>query len=63
MATSGTGYIADDFWLLTERDTAERLLRALTEQRAEEAVLIDHLGGVVSDLKRRIRVRKARGIW
>ena len=30
---------------------------------AEEAKLIGHLGGVVRDLKRRIRVRKARGKW
>jgi hypothetical protein len=27
----------------------------------EEAKLIGHLGGVVHDLKRRIRIRKARG--
>jgi hypothetical protein len=30
---------------------------------AEEAKLIGHLGSVVHDLKRRIRVRKAKGKW
>jgi hypothetical protein len=29
----------------------------------EEAALLDHLGGVVRDLSRRIRVRKERGKW
>jgi hypothetical protein len=29
----------------------------------EEARLLDHLGSVVHDLKRRIRVRKERGKW
>jgi hypothetical protein len=29
----------------------------------EEAALLEHLGGVVHDLKRRIRVRKERGKW
>jgi hypothetical protein len=29
----------------------------------EEAALLDHLGGIVFDLKRRIRVRKARHQW
>jgi hypothetical protein len=29
----------------------------------EESALLEHLGGVVHDLKRRIRVRKERGKW
>jgi hypothetical protein len=29
----------------------------------EEAKLIGHLGGVVHDLKRRIRIRKSKGKW
>jgi hypothetical protein len=29
----------------------------------EEAALLDHLGGVIHDLSRRIRVRKERGKW
>jgi hypothetical protein len=29
----------------------------------EEAKLLEHLGGVVHDLKRRIRIRKARHQW
>jgi hypothetical protein len=37
-----------------------RLVEAI---QAEEAALLDHLGSVVHDLKRRIRVRKERGKW
>jgi len=38
----------------------EQLVAAI---QAEEAKLIGHLGGIVHDLQRRIRVRKARGEW
>ena len=38
----------------------EQLVTAI---QAEEAKLIGHLGGIVHDLQRRIRVRKARGEW
>jgi len=31
--------------------------------RAEEAKLVEQLGGIVCDLERRIRVRKAKGEW
>jgi hypothetical protein len=31
--------------------------------RAEEAGLVEHLVGIVHDLRRRIRVRKAKGKW
>jgi hypothetical protein len=29
----------------------------------EEAKLVEHLGGIVHDLQRRIRVRKSKGKW
>jgi hypothetical protein len=38
----------------------ERLVAMI---HAEEAKLAEHLGGIVHDLKRRIRVRKGRGKW
>jgi hypothetical protein len=38
----------------------DRLVEAI---QAEEAALLDHLGSVVHDLRRRIRVRKERGKW
>jgi hypothetical protein len=31
--------------------------------RAEEASLVEHLGTIVRDLQRRIRVRKAKHQW
>jgi hypothetical protein len=31
--------------------------------QAEEQALVEHLGGIVHDLKRRIRVRKEKGKW
>jgi hypothetical protein len=30
---------------------------------AEEQALVEHLGTIVHDLRRRIRVRKAKGKW
>jgi hypothetical protein len=38
----------------------ERLVAMI---HAEEAKLAEHLGGIIHDLKRRIRVRKERGKW
>jgi len=37
--------------------------KLVAQIRAEEAKLIGHLGGVVHDLKRRIRIRKSKGKW
>jgi hypothetical protein len=31
--------------------------------QAEEQALVDHLGTIVHDLRRRIRVRQAKGKW
>jgi len=42
------------------RDYHDRLVAAILD---EEEALLAHLGGVVHDLKRRIRVRKERGQW
>ena len=54
------------FTPLPERRRGRR--RALHEKLVErihdeEAKLLEHLGGVVHDLERRVRVRKARGKW
>jgi hypothetical protein len=40
-----------------------RFHRIVAMIHAEEARLVDYLGGIVHDLRRRIRVRKAKGKW
>jgi hypothetical protein len=41
----------------------KRPKRVVEKIRAEEEQLVKHLGSIVHDLRRRIRVRKARGQW
>jgi hypothetical protein len=43
--------------------THVRYHRIADQIRALEERLVGHLGGIVSDLERRIRVRKAKGKW
>jgi hypothetical protein len=40
-----------------------RFHRIVARIRNEEAGLVEHLGSIVHDLDRRIRVRKAKGKW
>ena len=37
--------------------------RLVAKIQAEEQTLVEHLGSIVHDLRRRIRVRKAKGKW
>jgi hypothetical protein len=37
--------------------------RLIAQIHAEEQALIEHLGVIVHDLRRRIRVRKSKGKW
>jgi hypothetical protein len=40
-----------------------RFHRIVARIRMEETGLVEHLGGIVHDLRRRIRVRKSKGKW